>query len=110
MGRRPLPEREAAGEHLAGRVSLAKPQGRWVRGHVTGRKLPSERLRALRRDRQRLGVDERLVPSRSLRERESLLRAADAARRTVSAQGDQGRLAPVRAELLPPLPPRGSPG
>src|SRR6187551_3578444 len=43
MGRRPLPEREADGEHLAGRVSLAKPQGRWVRGHVTGRKLPSER-------------------------------------------------------------------
>ena len=32
------------------------------------------------------------------------------ARRAVPAAGGQGRLAPVRAELLPPLPPGGPPG
>ena len=39
--------------------------------------------------------------------REAVLRAAGAGRRALPAQGDQGRLAPLRAELLPPLPPRG---
>ena len=34
---------------------------RRLRGHVTGRELPAERLRALRHGRQRLGVDRRLL-------------------------------------------------
>ena len=60
LGRRALPERPADGEHLAGRVPLAEPDGRRLRGHLAGRSVPAERLRALRHDRQRLGVDERL--------------------------------------------------
>ena len=33
LGRRALPERQADGEHLAGRVSVAEPEGRRLRGH-----------------------------------------------------------------------------
>ena len=87
-----------------------------LRRHVTGRDVPAERVRPLRHGRQRLGVDGRLLRhagrgSRSLR----LLRAAQPARLggartaaggTLSAARDQGRLAPLRSELLPPLPAR----
>ena len=45
----------------AGRVPVAEPEARRARGHLTGRELPAERLRALRHDGQRLGVDVRLV-------------------------------------------------
>lgn len=40
------------------------------------------------------------------------MRSEDFYPRTASdcAQGDQGLLAPVRAELLPPVPPRGAAG
>ena len=86
--------------------------------HLAGRQLPAERLRPLRHDRQRLGVDVRLVrPAPPGRGREPVLRAVEPAghvgraelqpwpaRRAHPAQGDQGRLAPLRAELLPPLP------
>ena len=45
--------------------------------HLAGRELPAERLRPLRRHRQRLGVDDRLVrPAASRRGREPLLRPA----------------------------------
>ena len=48
---------------------------RRLRGHVTGRQLPAERLRPLRHDGQRLGVDVRLVrPAASRRGREPVLR------------------------------------
>ena len=71
--------------------------------HVAGRHLPAQRPRAARHGRQRLGVDGR--PVRRGR------RAAAAARpgRRAAAR-DQGRLAPVRAQLLPPLPPGGAAG
>ena len=45
VGRRALPRRQADGEHVAGRVPLAEPQARRLRGHVAGRELPAERLR-----------------------------------------------------------------
>src|SRR4029079_4708360 len=73
----------------------------------------------LRHHRQRLGVDVRLVrPPPPGRGREPVLRPFESeghvgraelqprpARGAHPAQGDQGRLAPLRAELLPPLPP-----
>ncbi len=56
-----IPGRKGDGEHLAGGVPLAEPEGRRLRGHVTGGQLPTERLRPLRHGRQRLGVDLGLV-------------------------------------------------
>ena len=61
--------------------SLAEPRGRRLRGHVAGRRVPAERLRPPRHDRQRLGVDDRLVRRRSIRARSS----RPAARRTIRA-------------------------
>ena len=69
--------------------------------------LPAERLRPVRHGRERLGVDGRRLQQPPA-ERPALLRPADAAAgvgERVPAQGDQGRLAPLRAELLPALPP-----
>ena len=37
LGRRALPRRQGDGEHLAGRVPLAEPEARRLRGHVAGR-------------------------------------------------------------------------
>jgi len=86
------------------------------------RSFPPQRLRPPRRRRQRLGVDERLLYARAsgggharlLRpERAQGQPARDLARgqlqrrpagRVVPADGCQGRLAPVRPELLPSLP------
>ena len=81
--------------------------------------LPAERIRPARHDRKRLGVDVGLVhaapPGRG---GEPVLRAAQPAglvarghtRRGAPASGDQGRLTPVRAELLPPLRPAARQG
>ena len=61
------------GEHVGGRVPVAAAQR--SRRDLAGRQLPGQRLRALRRDRQRLGVDvrrgerERIVPRRAARRR-----------------------------------------
>ena len=52
------------GQHVAGRVPLAEPDARPLRGHLAGRDVPAERLRAVRHGRQRLGVDGRLVHAR----------------------------------------------
>ena len=46
-----------------------------ARGHSARRQLPAERLRALRHDRERLGVDERLVRLRTAPARRSNRRA-----------------------------------
>ena len=124
LGRRAHAERRSAREHLAGRVPLAEPEARRLRGNIARRQLSRERLRALRHDRERLGVDGRLVHAASPRRGvESLLRPTQpeshvdraepsrrAAGRAVPATGDQGRLAPLRAQLLPPLPPGGAAG
>jgi len=76
---------------------------------------------ALRHDREHLGVDPRLVAG-APQEGQGLLRRRQPARRDAEgqlrsratpgadrAQGDEGRLAPVRRELLPALPPGGPP-
>ena len=60
-----------------GRVSVAEPRDRRVRGHVAGRRVSRERLWAPRHDWQRLGVDDRLVrAAASERSREGVLHAA----------------------------------
>ncbi len=51
-------------EHLARRISVAEPPARRLRGHVSRRQLPPERLRALRHGRQCLGVDLRCLRDR----------------------------------------------
>ena len=61
LGRRTGAEGPNAGQLLAGRVSLAEPRARRLRADGPGRFLPAQRLRTLRHDRQRLGVDGRLV-------------------------------------------------
>ena len=85
---------------------------------AAGRLVPGQRLRPLRHGRQRLGVDHRLVPEPRRRssmacctldnprggEARAELRPAHA-ERPDPAQGHEGRLVPVRAELLPPLSP-----
>ena len=61
LGRRVRAGRATDGEYLAGRVPVGEPGARRLRRHVAGR-LPAQRLRAARHDRQRVGVDHRLVP------------------------------------------------
>ena len=46
-----------------GEFPVAEPAAGRVRGHRTSRLVPAERLRTARHDRQRLGVDDRLVPA-----------------------------------------------
>ena len=84
-------------EHARGRL----------RAHLAGRHLPAERLRPARHDRQRLGVDARLVRAAARgRRAEGVLRAGNPARRPRRgelrpapaadphpAQGAEGRLA-----------------
>src|SRR3954469_2408867 len=106
MGRRSGTGRPDAGQQLAGPVPLAEPDARRLRGHVPGRRLRAQRLRPVRHDRQRLGVDARQLHGKP--QPEAVLRAA--VRRTHPAPDHQGRLAPVRTELLPALPARRPPG
>ena len=61
LGRRRVPGRARRGQHLAGRVPVAEPAHRRLRGHVALGRVRAQRLRALRHDRQRVGVDERSV-------------------------------------------------
>ena len=88
-----------------------------------GRLVPAERLRPLRHGRQRLGMDDRLVPGARRRSSSACCTIDESARRRARAelrpahaemrdpaQGDEGRLVSVRAELLPPLSARGAHG
>jgi sulfatase modifying factor 1 len=55
------------GQYLSGRVPLAEPGRRRLRGYLAGAQLCRQRLRPVRHDRQRLGMDPDLVrpaPSR----------------------------------------------
>ena len=75
-------EHEPDGEPVAntwqGEFPWQNTEARRLRGNITGRQLPAERVRALRRMRERLGVDVGLVhlaPSRG--SRKLMLRAAE---------------------------------
>jgi hypothetical protein len=57
LGRRAEPRRAADGEHLAGRVPGSQRAARRVRVDGAGGVIPTQRLRALRDDRERVGVD-----------------------------------------------------
>ena len=61
LGRRICARRQTFRQHLAGRFPAAKSRDRRLRAHVAGDGVSAERLRPLRHDRQRLGVDRRLV-------------------------------------------------
>jgi hypothetical protein len=122
VGRRVHTRRPAYGQHLAGCVSAGNLA---TDGYVrTSRSRPFRRTdMALRHDRQRLGVVQRLVrPPAHGRRAEGVLHPAESARRARgsklrphsaecqnSAQGAEGRLAPVRTELLPALSPGRAP-
>ena len=105
--------------------SPGRTSPRTARRHLPGRSLPAERLRPLRGLRQRLGMDDRLVRREARRRgtrQARLLRRRQPARPgkegshdpaqpaiTHPAPGGEGRLLPLRALLLPPLPARGAP-
>ncbi len=65
LGRQVRTGRQADGQHLAGRVPDREPEARRIRSHVAGRFVPRQRLGPLRHDRQRVGVDDRLVRARA---------------------------------------------
>ena len=68
------------GVHMAntwqGEFPGREPERRRIRRHGAGRLVPAQRLRAVRGDRQRLGVDDRLVRGSRLGAGQPLLRAA----------------------------------
>ena len=55
------PDGKHDGEHLARGVPARESSGRRLRAHLAGDGIPAERLRRPRHDRQRVGVDHRLV-------------------------------------------------
>ena len=83
LGRRVHARRTADGQHLAGRVSARKPEDRRLRAHLARDRVSAERLRPVRHDRQRLGMDHRLVfgPARGRRGKFMLRRGQESARR-----------------------------
>ena len=117
-GEEPEPPGAAHGQPLARAFPWREPAPT-----ATGRTspvglVPAQRLRAVRHGRQRVGVDERLV--RPPADAGSLLRpsirAAAPGGSSIRpaavrgpAQGHQGRLVPVRRQLLPALPARRAP-
>ena len=96
---------------------------RRLRSHLAGDRVSAQRLWRARHDRQCLGMDDRLVFAEAPgRRAEGVLRSGKSARRRRGGQlrplpaadqdppqGHQRRLASVRAELLPPLPPGRAP-
>jgi formylglycine-generating enzyme required for sulfatase activity len=58
-----LPEWKGDGKLLAGRVPLAEHAARQLRGNLSGRLFPAQRLWTIRYGGQRLGIDLRLVCS-----------------------------------------------
>src|SRR4029079_14131014 len=110
------------GQHLARGVPLAESGGGRVGGHVARGSVPGERLRSARHDRERLGMDHRLVPSGASsgwvrgmlrgaggapRRRGRELRSGDAGHPD-PPQGHQGGIPSLRPELLPAIPAGGA--
>ena len=68
-GGRPAAGRPPHGQHLAGRLSRGATCVGRLRGDLTRGRLPAQRLRPPRHDRQRLGVDRRPLRRRARRGR-----------------------------------------
>ena len=87
LGRRTHTGRPAHGQYLAGCLPAREYPRRRLCPHVARPRLSGERLRRIRHDRQRLGVDRRLVcrpaPGRC---GQGLLRAGEPARRDARAE------------------------
>ncbi|AFE12027.1 hypothetical protein MRGA423_04435 [Mycobacterium tuberculosis RGTB423] len=102
----------AHGEHLAGPVSLPQRRCIGLGGNLPGGQVSGQRVWLARHDRKRLGVDHhRVLSTPSHRSTlDGLLRTGQArySRRPDDQPDPQGRLAPVRAGVLPPLPPGGA--
>ena len=100
-------EREPDGEHrmnvFQGQFPAARHRRRRVGRDVPGRQLPRQRLRALRDDRQRVGVVRRLVRARLL---PPLARPVARRARARGRPGHARRQLPVPRELLLALPGR----
>jgi formylglycine-generating enzyme required for sulfatase activity len=58
LGRRIRAWRSHDGQHLVGRFSISSPAHTRPRAHVAGRNVSAQRVRAVRHDRQRLGMDD----------------------------------------------------
>ena len=90
LGRRAHAGRAAHGQHLAGDLPVPEQARGRLRAHLAGHGLPAERLRPLRHDRQRLGMDDGLVrrpstrPTRRRRAAFRRIRAAAARRRATT--------------------------
>ena len=123
-GNEERPEWSVHGQHLAGPFPLAEHEGGWVRLHLAGRQLSRQRLRACSTWPATSGNGPRTgTPSpQSSRCHIGCCVPAEPARRRARgehqpaprpvphpAQGRQRRIAPVRSELLLPLPPGGAP-
>ena len=88
LGRRVHARRRWMANTWQGEFPHREPRRRRLRGHVAGRLVPAERVRPPRHDRQRLGVDHRLV--RAARQAEAACCAPQPARRR------RGGAAPTR--------------
>ena len=91
-----------------GRFPWEESRGGWIRRHVACRCIPRKWLWALRHDRQRLGVDGKRLQLAPRRHCETILLPAEGEQRSRCKQGGEGRLASLRAELLPALPAGGA--
>ena len=108
VGRRGVPRRSRDGQHVAGRVPVAEPRLDGYDGHVAGRRVPAQRLRAF--DMTGNVWEWTVRPLRATRRAAAPVLRPAAAGDGLERRGDQGRLAPVRAELLPALPARRAAG
>src|SRR5262249_40126720 len=107
---------------MAGRVPDFESRERWFRVDITRGLIPTQWLWVIRPDRQRLGVDDRLVPTPQqnltilLRRHQPKGRYGRPKLRSApqqfsdSPKGHERRLISLRAELLPALPARGPDG
>ena len=121
LGRRTDAGRRANGQYLAGQFPCPESVRGWVRAYLAGDGLPAKRLRPPRHDRQCLGMDVGLVVGQARgRRSEGVVHSAQSAWRSRGgsydpcqtqhphpAQSLEGRLASLRAQLLPPLSSRG---
>ena len=108
VGRRDRARRTAHGQHVAGGVPLAEPARRRLRGHVAGGELRAQRLRAVRHDGQRVGVDRGpLGHARRPARRARVLCAGGAARRDTSrgASSRAARTCALRTTACASAPP-----